>query len=106
MIVALMLLGIFTVNNSPFELNLMIGFGIFGYFAEKLRFPLAPMILGVILGGTAEINLRAAILISGGDWIYLGSSFISQLIIGLILLVMLVPLRKLIRSRRAAKRKS
>ena len=94
MIVALMFLGLFTVNNSTFELYMMIGFGLLGYVMERLGFSLPPMILGVILGAMAEQNLRTALLISDGEWSYLLSSPISIGIAALILLVLLVPLRQ------------
>lgn len=103
MIVALMFLGLFTVNNSSFELYMMIGFGILGYVMERLGFPLPPMILGVILGAMAEQNLRTALLISGGEWSHLFSSPISKGIAALILLVLLVPLRRAILRRRSLK---
>jgi putative tricarboxylic transport membrane protein len=101
MIVALMCLGLFTVNNSQFELFMMIGFGIFGYVLMKMEFPLPPMILGVILGGMAEQNLRTALLISRGDWWHLLASPISKAIAALVVLVLLVPLYRLWRNRRA-----
>jgi len=101
MIVALMCLGLYTVNNSQFELFMMIGFGIFGYVLIKMQFPLPPMILGVILGGMAEQNMRTALLISRGDWWHLLASPISKGIAALVVLVLLVPLFRLLRNRRA-----
>jgi putative tricarboxylic transport membrane protein len=101
MIVALMCLGLYTVNNSQFELFMMIGFAIFGYVLMKMEFPLPPMILGVILGGMAEQNLRTALLISRGDWWHLLASPISKAIAALVVLVLLVPLYRLWRNRRA-----
>ncbi len=104
MIVALMCLGLFTVNNSQFELFLMIGFGLFGYVLTQMQFPLPPMILGVILGGMAEQNLRTALLISRGDWWHLLASPISKGIAGLVVLVLLVPLLRMLRQWRATAR--
>ena len=98
MIVALMCLGLYTVNNSQFELFLMIGFGIFGYVLMKMQFPLPPMILGVILGGMAEENLRTALLISRGDWWHLLASPISKGIAALVVLVILVPVYRMVRA--------
>ena len=104
MILTLMFLGLYTVNNSSFELYMMIGFGLLGYAMERLSFPLPPMILGVILGAMAEQNLRTSLLISGGDWLYLVSSPISQGIAALIVLVCLVPVRRAVLVRRQAPR--
>lgn len=101
MIVALMCLGLYTVNNSQFELFMMIGFGVFGYVMTKMQFPLPPLILGVILGGMAEQNLRTALLISRGDWWQLLGSPISIGIAALVVLVLLVPIGRLLRKDRA-----
>lgn len=101
MIVALMCLGLYTVNNSQFELFMMIGFGVFGYILMRMQFPLPPLILGVILGGMAEQNLRTALLISRGDWWHLLASPISKTIAGLVVLVLLVPLYRLLHERQS-----
>jgi putative tricarboxylic transport membrane protein len=103
MIIGLMFLGLFTVNNSSFELYLMIGFGLLGYLMERLGFPLPPMVLGAILGGTVELNLRSALMISNGDWTYLLASPISQVLFAMILLVFLVPIRRAWRSRKSVR---
>lgn len=102
MIVGLMTLGLFTVKNSIFDLFAMLGFGLLGYFMDRLRFPLAPMILGVILGGMAEQSLRTALQISRGDWSYLLSNTISQIIAALIVFVLAAPLWRWLRGRRTA----
>lgn len=104
MIVALMCLGLYTVNNSQFELFMMIGFGVFGYVLMKMHFPLPPMILGVILGEMAEQNLRTALLISLGDWWHLLASPISKGIAALVVIVLLFPAYRLLRERREVAR--
>jgi putative tricarboxylic transport membrane protein len=65
------------VNNSPFDLLLMAGFGLLGYLMRKMDFPLAPVILGLVLGELMEKNLRRAMALSDGDWGYLFTSPIS-----------------------------
>lgn len=98
MIVGLMALGLYTVNSSSFELYAMVCFGLLGYFMEQMKFPLPPMILGVILGEMAEQSLRTALLISRGDWSYLLSSPISIGIAGLIVMVFLTPVWRAIKK--------
>lgn len=56
--------GVFALHNIGFDLWVLFGFGIVGYIMKKLGFPLAPMILGVVLGKLAEINLSRALAIS------------------------------------------
>lgn len=104
-IVGLMCLGVFTVSNSPFDLAIMLCFGILGYAMDRLGFPMPPLVLGVILGGLAESSLRTALLISRGDTTILFKNTISQILIALILLTILAPaLRWLFDRRRARQR--
>src|SRR5262245_3009284 len=66
-IMAFSCIGIYSVNNSPFELYLTAIFGIIGFIWMKLEMPPAPMLLGFVLGPVMEENLRRALLISRGD---------------------------------------
>ncbi len=54
-------IGIFALNNITFDLWTLLIFGIVGYTMKTLKFPLAPMILGVVLGHIAELNLNRAL---------------------------------------------
>ncbi len=69
--------GIFSLSGSSFDLLLMIGFGVFGFFMRKLDVPSVPIILGILLGSEMEDSLRRAMVISSGDWRFLFSSGIS-----------------------------
>ena len=69
--------GIYSLTGSYFDLLLMIGFGVLGYFLRKIDVPTVPIILGILLGGLMENKLRQAMVISGGDWTYLFSSPIA-----------------------------
>ncbi len=91
LIVGLMIVGVYSVNNSMFDLYVMMIFGLIGYAMEKLDFPLAPAVLGLILGNMAEINLRLALLIARGDMSVLFTRPISQVIIALTVIVLLYP---------------
>lgn len=73
-VVGLSSVGVYAVNQSPFDLVLMTGFGLVGYLMRKMDFPLAPVILGLVLGGLMEKNLRRAMALSGGGWEILFSS--------------------------------
>jgi len=69
--------GIYSLSKSNFDLLLMIGFGVMGFFLRKLDVPTVPIILGILLGSKMEVSLRNAMVTSGGDWTYLFSSGIS-----------------------------
>jgi TctA family transporter len=66
-IMAFSAIGIYSVNNSSFEIYLTALFGIFGFVCVKLGFPPAPLLLGYVLGPMMEENLRRSMLMSGGD---------------------------------------
>jgi putative tricarboxylic transport membrane protein len=69
--------GIYSLSNSYFDLVLMVGFGMLGYFLRKLDIPTVPVILGILLGNAMENSLRRAMVISGGEFDYLFSSPIA-----------------------------
>ena len=56
-------IGVFALNNVTFDLWTLFWFGILGFVMRNLGFPLAPMILGVVLGNIAELNLSRALAI-------------------------------------------
>ncbi len=60
-------IGIFSINNSSFDVVLAAGYGVFGYWLIKHSFEPAPMLLGFVLGPLMEENLRRAMLIARGD---------------------------------------
>ncbi|MCB1334662.1 MAG: tripartite tricarboxylate transporter permease [Roseivivax sp.] len=69
--------GIYSLSGSSFDLLLMILFGIMGWLFRKMDIPTVPIILGILLGGSMEDNLRRAMTLSGGDPLYLFSSPIA-----------------------------
>jgi putative tricarboxylic transport membrane protein len=66
-IAAISFVGVYAIHATTFDLMLMTGLGVFGYFLRKLDFPMAPLILGFVLGDMMEQNLRRALAISNGD---------------------------------------
>ena len=69
--------GIYSLSGDYFDLVMMVGFGVLGYFLRKLDIPTVPVILGILLGSAMEDNLRRAMVISDGNWGYLFSSPIA-----------------------------
>ena len=57
-------IGVFAINNIEFDLWTLLWFGILGFVMRHFGFPLAPMILGVVLGNIAELNLARALAIT------------------------------------------
>jgi putative tricarboxylic transport membrane protein len=67
-IVAVSVFGVYAVQVSTFDLMLLFGCGIVGYFLARNDFPLAPLVLGLVLGPMIENNLRRALTGSNGDF--------------------------------------
>ena len=64
-IVTLTVVGAYASRTNMFDVKLMLVFGVLGFILRKLNFPLAPLTLGLILGGTADINFRQSLTMSG-----------------------------------------
>ena len=91
LIAILAFIGIYSIVGNPFDLFLIIGLGVFGWILRKLDFALAPVILGFVLGGLFENNLRRALSISGGDWGILFSTGNSIGLYALAIAVVAIP---------------
>ncbi len=66
-IVVICAIGAYTVHNAMLDIWLMLLFGVAGYAFKKLAYPLAPLVLALVLGDQAESAFRQAMLISQGD---------------------------------------
>src|SRR5918999_182239 len=96
-IMAFSCIGIYSVNNSSFEIYLTAFFGVVGFMWMRLECPPAPLLLGFVLGPLMEENLRRALLISRGDPTVFFTRPISlgfMIATGLILLIMALPMIK------------
>jgi putative tricarboxylic transport membrane protein len=91
-IMVFMLIGSYTLNRSMFDIWVLIFFGIFGYLAKLLDFPLVPITLTIILGPILEKSLRQSLQISGGSLDILFRSPASTTFILLAGLIVLVPI--------------
>ncbi|HEY9346393.1 MAG TPA: tripartite tricarboxylate transporter permease [Inquilinus sp.] len=67
LIVVVCFAGAYTVANSPFDMGLVLAFGIVGYVFKKLDYPIAPLVLAMVLGDKAEDAFRQSMIMSGGD---------------------------------------
>jgi len=81
-------IGAYTVHNSSFDVILMLVFGIVGYGMKKTGYPLAPMVLAIVLGDKAEEAFRQSLLSSGGHL----SVFFSNGLVSTIMVLGLVAL--------------
>jgi putative tricarboxylic transport membrane protein len=84
--VLITLIGVYTVNNSVFDIVLVIVFGALGYLMKKLGFDPGPLVLAFVLGSLLEDSLRRSLLIFDGD----PTSFFTRPISGTLLAIFLV----------------
>lgn len=94
-------IGVFSLNNSEFDIFIMAGFGVLGYILLKLDCEPAPMLLGYILGPMIEEYLRRALLLSHGDASVLIRRPISAAMLALALLAILAVTLPAIKRKRS-----
>jgi len=97
------LVGAFAVNNNPFDILVMLAFGVFGYYAERFGFSLAPLVLAFVLGPLMETSLRQSLILSGGNFAIFATRPISAVLLGLGLVMVLLPLVRRLAGQRAAR---
>ncbi|MFC3694480.1 tripartite tricarboxylate transporter permease, partial [Chenggangzhangella methanolivorans] len=90
-------IGAYTVGNSIFDIWLMLLFGVVGYVFKKLGFPLAPMVLALVLGDRAEDAFRQALLGSGGSLnVFWANGLVTTLVVLSAILLFWGPLSDLV----------
>lgn len=66
LVMALCVVGVYSLYGRIFDVGVMVFFAVIGYFLKKNKFPILPLVLGLILGPTAESSFRQALVLSGG----------------------------------------
>ncbi len=94
--------GAWTVAGSPFDLGLMLLFGVVGYLMKALDYPLAPLVLAMVLGDRTEDAFRQSMLISGGKLSVFFASPLAGAIMALAILCLVIPLAARLRAKLAA----
>ena len=102
-IIVICAVGAYTVHNAMLDIWFMMLFGVAGYAFKKLSYPLAPLVLALVLGDQAESAFRQSMLISQGDVRVFFSNGLVGSIMGLGLLMLVWPL---LSRMKAAMRKS
>jgi putative tricarboxylic transport membrane protein len=100
MIIIFCVVGIYSLNNSPFDVAMTALFGVVGYWLIKHDFEPAPMLLGFILGPLMEENLRRAMLIARGDATVFLTRPLSASLLVLALILLVIAVLPSIRKRR------
>ena len=93
------LLGAFAARNNITDVWLMVIFGIVGYLFERFRFPITPLVLGVILGPLAESAFMTTMISYGNDWTVFFTRPVSGPIMAFALLTLVYPIFRRWRQR-------
>jgi len=89
--------GAYSVSNSYLDVVLMMGFGVLGYLFKKLDYPLAPLVLAIVIGDKAEDAFRQSMLMSQGSLgIFFGNALVTTLVAMGVALLVVPPLLRLI----------
>ncbi len=90
-IIVVCAIGAYSVHSAMLDIWLMLGFGVIGYVMKKLNYPLAPLVLAVVLGDRAEISFRQALMGSQGSMAIFYSNWLVGSITTLALLLLFWP---------------
>jgi TctA family transporter len=101
-IIVLCLVGAYTVANSLFDVVVALLFGIVGYVFKKLQYPIAPLVLAMVLGDKAEVAFRQSMIMGDGSLGVLWGSDIAGTLSTLALLLALWPMGSWLIGRRSA----
>ena len=97
-IIVICAIGAYTVHNSMFDVWMMVVFGVAGYVFKKLNYPLAPLVLAIVLGDRAESSFRQSMLGQGDLSVFFSNALVGSLT-GLALFLLFWPLISLVLSK-------
>ncbi len=98
LIILFCLVGAYSINNSMFDIGVMLVFGVVGYLLKKFDYEAAPLILGFVLGPMFEVNLRRSLLMSQGSFAIFVERPLSLAALIICCVLIILPLLKLIRK--------
>lgn len=99
LIILFCLVGSYSINNSVFDVGVMLVFGVTGYLLKKYHYEAAPLVLGFVLGPMLEVNLRRSLLMSQGSFAIFIQRPIALAALVICAVFISLPIMKMIRSR-------
>ncbi len=90
-IIVIATIGVYGAGNSLFDVGLLYAFGLVGYAMRRFDFPVAPLVVGLILGPMMEQSMRQALTISMGDWTTFVTRPLSATLLAIAALLLLGP---------------
>jgi putative tricarboxylic transport membrane protein len=99
-ILVISVVGAYSINNAMKDVFICVIFGLIGYWLRKMKYPLAPLVVAIVLGDQTERELRKALIGSGGDPMVLVGSPLPAILMAIALVLLLIPLVRTLRTRR------
>lgn len=91
-IVAFCVTGVYALNTNPFDILILVIFGIIGYIFSKLKVSTAPLIVAMVLGPMAESNVRQALILNDGSFSFLYNRPMTLIILLVALISLMYPI--------------
>ncbi len=88
-IAVLCVIGPYAIQSRLFDIWVVVAFGVIGYFLRLLNYPMAPLVLGIVLGELLDRNLRRSFVLADGDWTAFFTRPISAVVAAIIVLLLL-----------------
>lgn len=104
-IFTLCVVGSFAIQSRTFDIGVMVVFGLLGFYLREMEYPMAPLVLGIILGGILDQNLRRALVLSDGSILPFFTRPISAALFLIVLLTMVSRTRWFARLKEAARKR-
>lgn len=98
-IIVISIIGSYSINNSLFDVAITVAFGFVGYWLRKMKYPLAPLVVAIVLGDQAEKTLRQALITSGGSPVVLVATPLAAALMALAAVMILLPVFQSLRAR-------
>ena len=91
LIILLSAIGAYAVKNTMLDIWLLLVYGVIGYVFKKLKYPLAPLVIALVLGDMTEEALRQSLILSGGSLAIFFTRPIAASFMGLTIFLFLLP---------------
>src|SRR3989441_2297643 len=98
-IVVISIIGSYSLNNSMLDVAFTVIFGLVGYWLRKMKYPLAPLVVALVLGDSTERELRKTLIAGAGNPAFFFSSTLSTVVMILAAIVLILPLVGAVRGR-------
>jgi putative tricarboxylic transport membrane protein len=99
-ILIISVVGAYSINTQMKDVFICVIFGLIGYWLRKMKYPLAPLVVAIVLGDQTERELRKALIGSGGDPLVLVGNPLAATLMALAVIILLVPVLRRVLARR------